>query len=64
MNSVGSPRRKPQPTSASSKNAQAPGTRTMALRPPLAPAAAPAATAWRSAVSSRPAAGPIRSPRR
>src|SRR6058998_1117601 len=32
--------------------------------PPPTPAAAAAATAWTRAVSSRPAAGPIRSPRR
>jgi hypothetical protein len=65
MNSVGSPMRKPELTSASSSEAQAPGTRSVTLPPPLAPAAAAAAaTALRNDISSRPAAGPIRSPRR
>src|SRR5712691_4800416 len=52
MNSVKGPMRKPQLTSASSREMQAPGTRIVTLPPPPAPAAAAAATAWRSVVSS------------
>ena len=47
MNSVGSPMRKPQLSSASSREAHAPGTRIVTLLPLPAPAAAAAAIAWR-----------------